>query len=164
VETDRYLLRRLKRDVDVNLPTKTEQVLFCRLAPAQRATYAAYLRSKEVADVLDGDMQPFRAVGILRKICNHPDLPELRSVSRPKDFGHWSRSGKMLVRPTSARTCPFPIVCPHVQVMCSELASQVMAEVLKMWYAQGHRVLLFAQGRYAWLCAGSLAVVPVTCA
>lgn len=94
----RYLLRRLKRDVNVDLPTKTEQVLFCRLAPSQRATYKDFLRSREVRDVLNGDLQPFRAVGILRKICNHPDLPELRSASRPTDFGHWRRSGKMLVR------------------------------------------------------------------
>ena len=94
----RYLLRRLKRDVNVNLPTKTEQVLFCRLAPPQRETYKDFLRSREVRDVLSGEMQPFRAVGILRKICNHPDLPELRSANRPRDFGHWQRSGKMLVR------------------------------------------------------------------
>ena len=75
----RYLLRRLKRDVNVNLPTKTEQVLFCRLAPPQRETYKDFLRSREVRDVLSGDMQPFRAVGILRKICNHPDLTLMRA-------------------------------------------------------------------------------------
>jgi DNA excision repair protein ERCC-6 len=49
-----YLLRRLKRDVNAQLPTKTEQVLFCRLTPPQRDAYMRLLRSKEVADVIEG--------------------------------------------------------------------------------------------------------------
>jgi hypothetical protein len=71
-----HLLRRLKRDVNAQLPTKTEQVLFCRLAPRQRDLYARYLRGREVADVLAGRAAGFRAITVLRKICNSPALLE----------------------------------------------------------------------------------------
>ena len=47
-----YLLRRRKADVAQQLPTKTEQVLFCSLTAEQRDLYRAYLSSAEVADIL----------------------------------------------------------------------------------------------------------------
>jgi len=43
-----YLLRRRKADVASSLPSRTERVLFCRLLPAQRELYRAYLASQEV--------------------------------------------------------------------------------------------------------------------
>lgn len=56
------------------LPAKTEQVLFCKLTEDQKREYKAFLNSQEVADVLDYKVHAFRAITILRKICNHPDL------------------------------------------------------------------------------------------
>ena len=67
-----YLLRRLKKDVNAQLPKKTEQVLNCSLSPAQRQVYRAYLRSREVADVLDQRAPAFRC-GILFSVP--PTLP-----------------------------------------------------------------------------------------
>lgn len=71
-----YLLRRQKKDIKevTRMPGKTEQVLFCRLSARQRHMYSAYLRSGEVSDVVTGRTRCFRAIGILRKLCNHPDL------------------------------------------------------------------------------------------
>ena len=71
-----YLLRRQKKDiVEIQrMPGKTEQVLFCRLSPRQRFMYSAFLRSAEVQDVVEGKLRCFRAITILRKLCNHPDL------------------------------------------------------------------------------------------
>lgn len=43
-----YLLRRLKKDVNAQLPTKTEQILMCRLTSVQRTMYKKYLGSREV--------------------------------------------------------------------------------------------------------------------
>lgn len=40
-----YLLRRLKSDVSLQLPDKTEHVLFCQLTPEQRAQYLGELDS-----------------------------------------------------------------------------------------------------------------------
>ena len=52
-----YLLRRMKADVRVNLqlPDKNEQVLFCRLAEEQRQVYQEYLDSKECRLILSGN-------------------------------------------------------------------------------------------------------------
>ena len=71
-----YLLRRQKKDIAEiqRMPGKTEQVLFCRLSPRQRFMYSAFLRSGEVQDVMEGKVRCFRAITILRKLCNHPDL------------------------------------------------------------------------------------------
>ena len=49
-------------------------VLFCRLSSKQRSLYQEYLNSDEVMGVMRGSVQLLKAVTMLRKICNHPDL------------------------------------------------------------------------------------------
>ena len=46
-----HLLRRLKADVDIELPDKTEQVLMCQLTPEQREAYEDFLGSDLVHKV-----------------------------------------------------------------------------------------------------------------
>uniref|UniRef100_A0A7N6B823 DNA excision repair protein ERCC-6 n=1 Tax=Anabas testudineus TaxID=64144 RepID=A0A7N6B823_ANATE len=126
-----YLLRRMKADVKANLslPDKNEQVLFCRLTEEQRQVYRSFLDSKEVYQILNGDMQVFSGLIALRKICNHPDLfsggprmlrgiPE-DQLTEEEHFGFWKRSGKLMV----------------------------VESLLRLWFKQGHRVLLFTQSR-----------------
>uniref|UniRef100_A0A7N8YJF9 DNA excision repair protein ERCC-6 n=1 Tax=Mastacembelus armatus TaxID=205130 RepID=A0A7N8YJF9_9TELE len=126
-----YLLRRMKADVKANLslPDKNEQVLFCRLTEDQRQVYQTFLDSKEVYQILNGDMQVFSGLIALRKICNHPDLfsggprmlrgiPEAQ-LTEEEHFGFWKRSGKMIV----------------------------VESLLRLWFKQSHRVLLFSQSR-----------------
>ena len=74
---DPYLLRRRKRDIGEmkRMPGKTEQVLFCRLSCRQRSMYEAYLTTSDVMHAMSGGSnKSFRAITVLRKICNHPDL------------------------------------------------------------------------------------------
>ncbi|XP_030603448.1 DNA excision repair protein ERCC-6 [Archocentrus centrarchus] len=126
-----YLLRRMKADVKANLslPDKNEQVLFCRLTEEQRQVYQSFLDSKEVYQILNGDMHVFSGLIALRKICNHPDLfsggprilrgiPE-DQLTEEEHFGYWKRSGKLIV----------------------------VESLLRLWFKQGHRVLLFTQSR-----------------
>ncbi|KAL0282390.1 UNVERIFIED_CONTAM: DNA excision repair protein CSB [Sesamum angustifolium] len=47
-----YLLRRMKVDVDAQLPKKTEHVLFCSLTPEQRSLYRAFLLAQRRMDGL----------------------------------------------------------------------------------------------------------------
>ncbi|VAH57066.1 unnamed protein product [Triticum turgidum subsp. durum] len=112
-----YLLRRMKADVNAQLPKKTEQVLFCSLTQEQRATYRAFLASSEVEQIFDGNRNSLYGIDVLRKICNHPDLLEREQAAQNPDYGNIERSGKM----------------------------KVVEQVLKVWKDQGHRVLLFAQ-------------------
>lgn len=112
-----YLLRRMKSDVDAQLPKKTEHVLFCSLTKDQRESYRAFLASSEVEQIFDGARNSLYGIDILRKICNHPDLLEREQSSAHPDFGNIERSGKLVV----------------------------LAQVLDSWKTQGHRVLLFSQ-------------------
>lgn len=61
-------------DVAADLPKKSEQVLFCRLTPGQRKEYQTFLKSADVASILEGKRHALYGIDILRKICNHPDL------------------------------------------------------------------------------------------
>uniref|UniRef100_A0A1I8JJE9 DNA excision repair protein ERCC-6 n=1 Tax=Macrostomum lignano TaxID=282301 RepID=A0A1I8JJE9_9PLAT len=120
-----YLLRRMKEDVRLQLPGKSEQVLFCRLSDYQRDVYKEYLASRECRQILEGRYMVFPGLSTLRKICNHPDLstgppqkfglPSRESLT----FGYYKRSGKMLV----------------------------VDALLKAWRSDGHKVLLFSQSR-----------------
>ncbi|XWS76234.1 hypothetical protein CRYUN_Cryun01aG0158000 [Craigia yunnanensis] len=112
-----YLLRRMKADVNAHLPKKTEHVLFCSLTAEQRSVYRAFLASSEVEEILDGSRNSLYGIDVMRKICNHPDLLEREHSCQNPDYGNPERSGKM----------------------------KVVAQVLKVWKEQGHRVLLFAQ-------------------
>ncbi|CAN1136740.1 Protein CHROMATIN REMODELING 8 [Linum perenne] len=112
-----YLLRRMKADVNANLPKKTEHVLFCSLTPEQRSVYRAFLASTEVEQILNGNKNSLAGIDVMRKICNHPDLLEREHSSQNPDYGNPERSGKM----------------------------KVVSQVLNVWKEQGHRVLLFTQ-------------------
>ncbi|OVA13656.1 SNF2-related [Macleaya cordata] len=112
-----YLLRRMKADVNAHLPKKTEHVLFCSLTPEQRTVYRAFLASSEVEQIFDGSRNSLYGIDVMRKICNHPDLLEREHSSGNPEYGNPQRSGKM----------------------------KVVAQVLKVWKDQGHRVLLFSQ-------------------
>ena len=76
-----FLLRRTKEEVIQELPDKTEQVLYCPMAPAQRAVYEAH--EKELRDYLEGKMEDeilrnsihvLRGLTQLRQICDDPRL------------------------------------------------------------------------------------------
>ena len=94
-----YLLRRTKEDVKtaIDLPTKNEQVLFCKLTDYQRDLYKRFLESGIVMDITKGQMQVFAALIKIRKICNHPYLfhPFTTDFTFNSDF--FKQSGKMTV-------------------------------------------------------------------
>ena len=112
-----YLLRRLKSDVSLQLPKKTEHVLFCPLTSVQVDAYRAYIASKDVAAILEGDREALAGIDVLRKIVNHPDLLDRARAADSPDYGNVERSGKLLV----------------------------VRRVLALWAQQGHRCLLFCQ-------------------
>ncbi|GFT87465.1 DNA excision repair protein ERCC-6 [Nephila pilipes] len=126
-----YVLLRTKADVkmNLNLPCKSEQVLFCKLTNDQEQLYKAYISSKEINNIFNGNLQIFVGLASLRKICNHPDIfdggPKIlkdtdeSQLAEEEYYGFYKRSGKMIVVET----------------------------LLRLWYKQGHRVLLFTQSK-----------------
>ncbi|XP_062112226.1 protein PHOTOPERIOD-INDEPENDENT EARLY FLOWERING 1 isoform X3 [Humulus lupulus] len=77
-----FILRRLKRDVEKQLPMKLEHVIYCRLSKRQRNLYEDFIASSETQATL-ANANFFGMISIimqLRKVCNHPDLFEGRPI------------------------------------------------------------------------------------
>jgi DNA excision repair protein ERCC-6 len=109
------------------LPNKNEQVLFCKMTDEQRELYKKYLNSDIVKEIIKRSSQIFVGLINLRKICNHPHLFNPNSVKNElsknddgiNEFGYYKKSGKMIV----------------------------VDALLRLWYNQRHKVLLFSQSR-----------------
>ncbi|KAF9346573.1 hypothetical protein BGX26_001895 [Mortierella sp. AD094] len=114
-----YLLRRMKVDVASDMPKKSEQVLFCKLTPSQRVAYEDFLKSNELTSIMDGKRHALYGIDLVRKICNHADILGRELHKDEPDYGHYSKSGKMVV----------------------------VKALLQMWQKEKHRVLLFSQTR-----------------
>jgi DNA excision repair protein ERCC-6 len=116
-----YLLQRFKVDVAADLPKKSERVLFCKLTKLQLENYQSFLNSEEMTSIMNGKRQALYGIDILRKICNHPDLVEHKTLSKRPGYvyGSGAKSGKM----------------------------QVVKALLEIWRRNGHKTLLFAQHR-----------------
>lgn len=77
-----FILRRLKRDVEKQLPMKHEHVIYCRLSRRQRNLYEDFIASSETQATL-ASSNFFGMISVimqLRKVCNHPDLFEGRPI------------------------------------------------------------------------------------
>ena len=80
-----FLLRRLKKDVEKQMPSKEEHLVPCRLSRRQRFLYDDFMSRASTKEVLQTG-QFVSVLGILvqlRKVCNHPDLFEPRPVTSP---------------------------------------------------------------------------------
>ncbi|KAL6784904.1 hypothetical protein ACKKBG_A01610 [Auxenochlorella protothecoides x Auxenochlorella symbiontica] len=83
-----FLLRRLKRDVEKQLPAKHEHVVYCRLSKRQRQLYEEYMASSGTrATLATGNfLGIINCLMQLRKVCNHPDLFEPRPIISASDM------------------------------------------------------------------------------
>jgi DNA repair and recombination RAD54-like protein len=60
------------------VPVKYEQVVFCGLSDFQLSLYRLFIASPEIKALLRGaQSQPLKAINILKKLCNHPELLKL---------------------------------------------------------------------------------------
>lgn len=80
-----FLLRRLKADVEKQLPSKHEYVKTCRLSKRQRFLYEEFMSLNQTKETLaKGSF--FSVINVLmqlRKVCNHPNLFEPRPTISP---------------------------------------------------------------------------------
>lgn len=77
-----FILRRLKIDVEKNLPKKYEHIISCQLSRRQRKLYEEYISSSETLSLLSSGnlLGVMNCLMQLRKVCNHPDLFAGRSI------------------------------------------------------------------------------------
>ncbi len=111
----KFIIRRSNDILSKYLPVKYEHVVFCNLAPFQLDLYNYFIDSPEIKSLLRGKgSQPLKAIGMLKKLCNHPDLLDLSTDlpgcekyfpedyvpkdarGRDRDVKSWY-SGKMMV-------------------------------------------------------------------
>ncbi|EAN80025.1 SNF2 DNA repair protein, putative [Trypanosoma brucei brucei TREU927] len=86
-----FMLRRLKKDVEAQLPSKTEKVVMCRLSRRQRMLYDDYMQLAETRERISGGARGVLGVLLaLRKVCNHPDMFEERRTVTPMALDHQS--------------------------------------------------------------------------
>ncbi|CAI5710802.1 unnamed protein product [Hyaloperonospora brassicae] len=157
-----FLLRRTKQEILTNgadngmgalLPGKQEQIIFCRLTVRQRALYRRFLSSSEVAKVLRRDNRPFRAISVLRHICNHPDLLASFSDGRLADKQRQSFEDDDEEEVASIAGSLNEMDEGKEEDGSDEAFGAasasgkmvVLQKVLLLWKAQGHRVLIFSQ-------------------
>lgn len=75
---NKFIIRRTNDILSKYLPVKYEHVVFCNMAPFQRDLYNYFLESPDIKALLRGKgSQPLKAIGLLKKLCNHPDLLNL---------------------------------------------------------------------------------------
>ncbi|PWN45805.1 putative RAD54-DNA-dependent ATPase of the Snf2p family [Ceraceosorus guamensis] len=107
----KFIIRRTNDLLSKYLPIKYEHVVFCKVSDFQLKLYQLFCKSPEIQSLLRGKgSQPLKAISILRKLCNHPDLVDLSNdlVGSEKYFPegytphdrrdvHTELSGKMMV-------------------------------------------------------------------
>ena len=77
-----YLLRRLKADVEKQMPGKYEHVVYCKLSKRQRYLYDGFMSRSQTRETLahGNYLSIINCLMQLRKVCNHPDLFETRQI------------------------------------------------------------------------------------
>ncbi|KAI5927553.1 SNF2 family N-terminal domain-containing protein [Camillea tinctor] len=99
-----YLLRRLKADVEKQMPAKYEHVEFCRLSRRQRELYDGFLARADTREALSSGnyISVINCLMQLRKVCNHPDLfverPIMTSFRQPRSIAATYEATEALVR------------------------------------------------------------------
>uniref|UniRef100_A0A1I8HXF3 Helicase domino n=1 Tax=Macrostomum lignano TaxID=282301 RepID=A0A1I8HXF3_9PLAT len=80
-----FLLRRLKKDVEKQMPKKYEHVVMCRLSKRQRYLYDDFMSRASTKETLASGhfMSVINVLMQLRKVCNHPNLFEERPTVSP---------------------------------------------------------------------------------
>ncbi|KAJ1680088.1 ATP-dependent DNA helicase Snf21, partial [Spiromyces aspiralis] len=125
-----FLLRRLKKDVEADLPDKVEHIILCKMSSLQQRLYTQMRKYGTLFNIASADGKgPGRSsisglkntIMQLRKICNHPFVyEEVESVINPTHTNN-----EMLFRVSGK----------------FELLDRVLGKL----FAAGHKVLIFFQ-------------------
>ena len=133
-----YLLRRVKSQVAKQLPEKTEKIIFCPLSDYQLRLYGEYLQSSDCQLIFNRRKNVLAGIDVLRKICNHPKLLELRQQGPMKyDSDSDLENEEYYWRPKES----------FKEQKNASGKLNVLIEVLKEWKHGSHKCLLFCQTR-----------------
>lgn len=103
----KFIIRRTNDILAKYLPCKYEHVIFVNLTPFQSELYENCAKSRDVTRLVKGvgGLQPLKIIGLLKKLCNHPDLIDfneeienLDEVSIPDDYDWTSKRRDVQVK------------------------------------------------------------------
>ena len=84
-----FVLRRLKKDVEKQMPGKYEHIIVCQLSKRQRHLYEDFMSRSSTRNAMSKKGSFLGMMNVLmqlRKVCNHPDLFEPRPIISSFDF------------------------------------------------------------------------------
>ncbi|CAH8660906.1 unnamed protein product [Schistosoma haematobium] len=142
-----FLLRRLKREVESQLPEKVEYVIKCEMSDLQRVLYS-HMQSKGVI-LTDGSEKDKKGKGgcrtlmntimQLRKICNHPFMfPHIEMAIAEQNFLNVHNGNP-------PPTLPVPTQVEGKILYRSSGKFELLDRILPKLKCCGHRVLIFCQ-------------------
>ncbi|KAK7739248.1 swr1 complex component [Diatrype stigma] len=144
-----YLLRRLKADVEKQMPAKHEHVEFCRLSRRQRELYDGFLARADTRDALASGnyISVINCLMQLRKVCNHPDLfverPIMTSFRQSRSIVAEYEPTESLVRGKLLVEDPMMIVSKSfLNLVPTEHESLSKTECERISQLSSHRTLL----------------------
>ena len=125
-----FVLRRLKKDVETQMPGKFESIVKCQLSRRQMFIYEEFLARSSTRNALKRGgnfMGMMNVLMQLRKVCNHPDLFEPRSVITPlisepisismpscvlevRDSSVFDTASKFIMKPLWSGSCGDPSI------------------------------------------------------
>jgi len=129
-----FLLRRLKKDVESQLPDKVEYVIKCEMSGLQRKLYQ-HMQERGIMmqdhslmkPQKSGAKQLMNTIMQLRKLCNHPFMFQQVEESYAKHIGS----------PTD--------IIQGADIYRAAGKFELMDRILPKLHASGHRVLMFCQ-------------------
>lgn len=144
-----YLLRRLKADVEKQMPAKYEHVEFCRLSRRQRELYDGFLARTDTREALSSGnyISVINCLMQLRKVCNHPDLfverPIMTSFRQSRSIVSEYAPTKSLVRDRLLARDPMQIVSKSfLNLVPTEHESLSRTDCERISQLSSHRALL----------------------
>jgi ATP-dependent helicase STH1/SNF2 len=116
-----FLLRRLKKDVEKDLPDKVERVIKCKMSALQSSLYQQVLKYKKLVGGSGSTKGLNNKLMQLRKVCNHPfvfeEVENLIDPSHSSSDLLWRTAGKF----------------------------ELLDRIIPKFQKTGHRILIFFQ-------------------
>ncbi|KAI0449768.1 SNF2 family N-terminal domain-containing protein [Xylaria acuta] len=136
-----YLLRRLKADVEKQMPAKYEHVELCRLSRRQRELYDGFLARTDTREALASGnyISVINCLMQLRKVCNHPDLfverPIMTSFRQPRSIIADFATTENLLRRKYLAQSPHTVGLSFLNLVpaqCESLSAAVCGRVFEL--------------------------------
>ncbi|KAK4243644.1 SNF2 family N-terminal domain-containing protein [Corynascus novoguineensis] len=144
-----YLLRRLKSDVEKQMPAKYEHVEFCRLSKRQRELYDGFLSRADTRETLTSGnyMSIINCLMQLRKVCNHPDLfvdrPIMTSFRMQRSVASEFEIHEQVVRKKLLAVKPMEVVSlKFLNMIPTEYEGMSSTDADRISQLSTHRILL----------------------